>query len=73
MDEKVAFEAVYTTFNQGRLALIKSLFDSEGIFYYVANEDAASAAFGAVNGTMTFMVAKDQVDLAKDLLKELSE
>lgn len=73
MDEEVGFESVYTTFDQGRLALVKSLFDSEGIFYYVTNENAASVAFGSVSGTMTFMVKKDQVDLAKDLLKEISE
>ena len=73
VDEEVGFESVYTTFDQGRSALIKSLFGSEGISYYVSNENAASVAAGGVSGMMTFMVAKNQVDLAKDLLKEISE
>lgn len=71
--EKVGFESVYTTFDQGRLALIKSLFESENISYYVVNENAASIGVGGVTGSMTFMVAEDQIDLAKDLLKEISE
>ncbi len=73
MDEKIDFEPVFTTFDKGAVALVKSLFESEKISYYVDNENAASLAMGSVTGVMTFMVVKDQVEKARDLLSEIKE
>jgi arginine repressor len=71
VDEKVGFRSVYSTFDKGVIALIKSLLGSNGIVHYIDNENAASLVAGQVSGYMTVMVAKNQVDLAKELLKEI--
>ncbi len=73
MDAQRDFEPVFTTFDKGAVALVKSLFDSEKIFYYVDNENAASLAMGSVTGVMTFMVAKEQVEKAKEVLEKVKE
>lgn len=73
MDEKIDFEPIFATFDKGIVALIKSLLDAEKISYYVDNENAASLAMGSVTGVMTIMVAKNQVDTAKELLREIKE
>lgn len=67
------FEPVFATFDKGTVALIKSLFDSEQIYYYVDNENAASLAMGSVTGVMTFMVAGNQAETAKELLQKIKE
>ena len=72
MDEKVDFQPVYTTFAAGKVAFIKSLFDSHSVNYYVDNVISAAIGFGNLTGEMTFMVAKDQVNLAKELLKKIA-
>ena len=72
MDKEVKFESVYSTTDKGTVAFVKSLLESNSIKYYVDNEHAASLAFGDVSGVMTFMVAQDQAELAKDLLKEIN-
>ena len=69
MDEKVDFQPVYATFAKDKVAFIKSLFDGHSIRYYVDNEIAASIGFGEVGGEMTFMVFKDDVGIAKELLE----
>ncbi len=71
--EKSGFEPVFTTFNKGIMALIKSLLDAEEISYYIDNENAAISSMGAVGGAMTVMVAKDQVEEAKEILKEVDD
>lgn len=73
MDEKVEFLPAYTTSNHGIVALVKSLFEAADISYYVDNEHAASVAFGKVTGGMTFMVSREHIDTAKELLEELKE
>ena len=71
MDEKIEFKPIYTTFDKGTIASIKSLLDTTNIIYYVDNEHAASLVAGEVSGFMTVMVTSNQADLAKELLKEV--
>ena len=73
MDEKVTFKPVYSTYDQGAVALIKSLLESHKINYYVDNENLAALGYGRATGLMTFMVATAQVDVAKELLKDIKE
>jgi hypothetical protein len=73
MDEKTDFESVYSTFDRGSVALIKSLLESNGINYYIDNEHAAGLAAGQVSGMMNVMVVKNQVDLAEELLKDIKD
>ena len=68
MDEKVEFRSVYATFDQAKVAFIKSLFAANAINYYVDN------ASGATTGDyrkLTFMVISSQEEKAKKLLQEV--
>ena len=65
MDKKIGFEAIYSTFDNGTIALIKSLLNSNNINYYIDNENASKNKYPV----MTVMIAKNQVGLAKKLLK----
>jgi len=71
MDNEIEFKPIYTTFDKGIIALIKSLLGSNNINYYIDNENAASLVAGNVSGFMTVMVVGEQADLAKELLKEI--
>lgn len=72
MEQKTGFESVYSTSDKGTVAFIKSLLGSNSIKYYVDNEHAASLAFGSTSGIMTVMVAGDQAESAKELLKDIT-
>ena len=68
MDKKVEFRPVYATFDQGKVAFIKSLFAANAINYYVDNE------YGATTGDykkLTFMVISSQEEKANELLQEV--
>jgi len=71
LDEEIKFQSVYTTFDRGTIAIIKSLLEANSIDYYVDNEHAASLAAWQVSPLMNVMVPEDQADLAKELLKEI--
>jgi hypothetical protein len=71
VDKNSGFEEVYVTFSKSTIAFIKSLLDGNSIRYFVDNEHAAGLATGDVSGAMTVMVLKEQVDLAKELLKDI--
>jgi hypothetical protein len=57
------FAEILITNNDADIAIIKSLFDSEGIVYYFLGEHFAFP--------IRLMVNKDQADEARELLKDL--
>jgi Protein of unknown function (DUF2007). len=61
--EFVDYEEILFTNNAADIAVIKSLFDSEGIVYYFLGEHFAFP--------IRLMVNKDQVEEARELLKNL--
>jgi len=61
--EFVDYEEILFTNNAADIAVIKSLFDSEGIIYYFLGEHFAFP--------IRLMVNKDQVEEARELLKDL--
>ena len=61
--EFVDYEEILFTNNAADIAVIKSLFDSEGIVYYFLGEHFAFPVW--------LMVNKDQVEEATELLKDL--
>jgi hypothetical protein len=66
--EFIEYEEVLSTFNPGDIAFIKSILDSEGIIYYFQGEH-----FNYVRPLVEpakLMVEKDQVETAKELLKD---
>jgi hypothetical protein len=60
----VDYEEILSTNNAADIAIIKSLFDSEGIVYYFLGEHFAFP--------VRLMVNKDQVEEARELLKGLN-
>lgn len=60
----VDYEEILSTNNAADIAIIKSLFDSEGIVYYFLGEHFAFP--------IRLMVNKDQVEEARELLKDLN-
>ena len=66
-----SFVKIYSTPNQGEIAVIKSILDAQGITYYIKGENFG-VLYGAANGlsSMDVMVADDRRDEAKELLKE---
>ena len=62
--EFVDYEEILSTNNAAGIAMIKSLFDGEGIVYYFLGEHFAFPVM--------LMVNKDQVEEARELLKNLS-
>ena len=66
---KEEYRELIRTFNQGDIALIKSLLDSESIEYFLQGEN-----FNLVRPLAQapiFMVKKDQFIQARDLIKDL--
>lgn len=62
------FISVYITNNQSKLALIKSLLDSNKVIYYVDNENAAT--IGDSLPYMNVMVFEEDAAIAKELIGE---
>ena len=60
----VDYEEILFTNNAADIAVIKSLFDSEGIVYYFLGEHFAFP--------VRLMVNKDQVEEVRELLKDLN-
>ena len=67
--ELVNYEEILSTYNLADIAFIKSLLDGEGLDYHLRGE-----TFSAVEPLVQpvkLMVREDQVETARDLLKEL--
>ena len=62
------FEVILEVRNAGDQAFIKSLLDAEGIIYLMQGEHVAPYLYHAL--PMRLMVRKDQVGLARELLKD---
>jgi len=65
------FVEIYSTPNQGEIAIIKSILDSQGISYYIKGENFG-ILYGPANGlsSMGVMVRDERLEEAKGLLKE---
>ena len=66
--EYIEYEKVHTAFNLSDVAIIKSLLDSENVTYYIQGEHII---LHYPHGPARVMVKKDQVELAKEILKDL--
>lgn len=62
----VAYEIIMPILDMGTMALIKSVFDAEGLTYFIQGENMAYRSIPA-----SLMVKKDQVERAKEILEEL--
>jgi hypothetical protein len=58
---------VYSTYNHGDIAFIKSLLDAEGIHYYFQGEN--SMMMIAAGSYARLLVQADQADRAREILK----
>ncbi|NJD04721.1 MAG: DUF2007 domain-containing protein [Ruminiclostridium sp.] len=63
------YELVFTTFVYSEIALLKSVFDSEGIVYFIQGEDLGVAPGGL---QARVFVSKEQAEESKQLLKEFN-
>lgn len=63
------FVLVLETHNAGDRVFIKSIFDAEGIIYFIQGESVAPYLFNAL--PMRIMVKKDQVTKAKEILRDI--
>jgi hypothetical protein len=66
---KVQFVEVFSTYQQGDIAFIKSVLDGEGITYFFQGE--SSIMIIAAGAYARLMVAADEADRARELLQEL--
>jgi hypothetical protein len=70
MDKEFAdYIPILETHNAGDRVFIKSILDSEGIFYFIQGEQVAPYLFNAL--PMRVMVRNDQADKAIHLLKDI--
>lgn len=60
---------VFSTYNPGDIAVIKSVLDGESIHYYFQGENT-NMLIGA-GAYARLLVAEDQVDRVRDILKEM--
>ena len=67
--EFIEYIPILETHNAGDRAFIKSLLDAEGIIYFIQGEYVAPYLYNAL--PMRVMVKKDQVDKARDILKDI--
>lgn len=65
--EYTEYELIFSTIEFTNIALIESIFDSEGIIYYIQGEDIGVAPGGL---PARVLVKKEQVEEAKQLLKD---
>lgn len=63
------FEEVLSTFNYGDIAIIRSLLDAEKITYFLKGEHFNQMR--PLVEAVRIMVRKDQIQKAKDILKDL--
>ncbi len=66
--ERFEFVEVFSTYNQGDIAFIKSVLDGEEITYFFQGEISARMITA---GASRLMVAADEADRARELLREL--
>jgi len=60
---------VFSTYNPGDIAFIKSVLDGEGIHYYFQGE--SSTMLIAAGAYARLLVRDDQVDRVRDILQEM--
>ncbi|MRR15324.1 MAG: hypothetical protein EG826_02580 [Deltaproteobacteria bacterium] len=65
----VAMVEVFSTYNPGDIASIKSILDGEDIHYYFQGENTNIMVGGGAYARL--LVQSDQVDRVKDILQEL--
>lgn len=65
----IGYDEVLSTFNPGDIAIIKSVLDTEGITYFFQGEHFTYVIPLALQARL--MVKKDQVEQARELLKDL--
>jgi hypothetical protein len=63
------FVEVFSTYQQGDIALIKSVYDGEGITYFFQGE--SSIMLIAAGAYARLLVKTDEADRAKDILRDL--
>jgi Putative prokaryotic signal transducing protein len=66
----IQYVPILETHNAGDRAFLKSLLDAEGITYFIQGEYVAPYVFNAL--PMRLMVRKDQVEKARELLKNVT-
>ena len=59
---------VFSTYNPGDIAFVKSLLDGEGIHYYFQGENTAMLV--AAGAYARLLVRADQADSVRDILRE---
>jgi hypothetical protein len=67
--EFIDYELILTSFIFSEISQIKSVFDSEGIIYYIQGEDLGVAPGGL---PARVLVKKEQVEESKQLLKDFN-
>lgn len=65
----IEYVSVLETHNAGDRVFLKSILDAEKITYYIQGEYLAPYVFNAL--PMRLMVREDQVDLVKDILRDV--
>lgn len=60
---------ILETHNAGDRVFIKSLFDAEGIVYFIQGENVAPYLFNAL--PMRVMVKKDQAEKAREIVRDV--
>lgn len=65
----VAMVEVFSTYNPGDIAIIKSILDGEDIHYYFQGENTNIMVGGGAYARL--LVPSDQVERVKDILEEL--
>ena len=68
-NDYIEYVSILETHNVGDCVFIKSIFDAEGIVYFIQGENVAPYLFNAL--PMRVMVKKDQVENAKNILKDI--
>lgn len=65
----VEMAEVFSTYNPGDVAVIKSILDGEGIHYYFQGENTNLMVGGGLDARL--LVQADQVERVRDILQEL--
>jgi hypothetical protein len=70
MPEFIDYKEVFITSDFSKMTVIESILDAEGIIYFVQEENFAYMGYGAVVTPLRLMVKKDEVEKAKEVLKD---